>query len=175
MLRHAAWQRRIRWFHLAAEKWHSSCFYCGSICGGDSSPGADDDGSGSSSDFDGRVFVGFFQLLLVCVSLLLAACIEAPGSSAAAAARQRCRRSHGDAAVGCAMAAVQRVRDGFAEGERLVSTLCAVLSGQAFPGVIQLASWLLLLSFLWTLAVVLEQPGLALPSPPPLLPPLLSA
>ncbi|PSC69238.1 hypothetical protein C2E20_7234 [Micractinium conductrix] len=47
--------------------------------------------------------------------------------------------------------------------------------GQAFPGVIQLASWLLLLSFLWTLAVVLEQPGLALPSPPPLLPPLLSA
>ena len=174
MLRSPAWQRRIRWAHLTAEQMllarappnsldaaPNSSGGGGSLSSlGDSSSSG---GSGGSDDsFDCRVAVLFFQLLLVCVSLLLAACIEAPRSSAAAAAAAPRQRPNGQASpCGRAAAAVRR---GASAAEQFLATLCAVLSGQAFPGVIQLASWLLLLSFLWTLAVVLEQPGLSLPS-----------
>ena len=184
MLRSPAWQRRIYWVILTAEMLPFPAAPHALL---DAQHG---DGAGSRSVGGNtmqlqecRSFVGFFQLLLAALSVLLAAALEPPGVAEAAVGDGggsdggSSDAGGGSGSFGLSRRAWRRaaaaVRRGVSEAEACVAHLCHVLLGRAWPGVVQLSSWLLLLSFLWTLALFLEQQAhAALPSPPPLLPPL---
>ncbi|KAL4419054.1 hypothetical protein ABPG77_010333 [Micractinium sp. CCAP 211/92] len=178
MLQHPLWQRRVHWVHLTAEMLPlvpqqqrgaaEGSTGAGSAGGGLAGGGVTD----GSSLHDCRVFVAFFQAFMAALSVLLAAWLEAPRASAAAAAQ---------AAAGAASAAAATDAPGgtrgtgwltrsrrwlkglVAEAEATLRQLCDMLSGRSWPGVAQLASWCLLLSFLWNLAAWLEEPLPALP------------
>ncbi|KAL4439857.1 hypothetical protein ABPG75_002858 [Micractinium tetrahymenae] len=184
MLQHPLWQRRIRWAHLTAEMLplvgppHTSggdsvgSSSSAAAAGGSLTAGGCSNGSGA---LECRVFVAFFQAFMAALSVLLAARLEAPRSSAAVepAAEAAAAAPAAAPAAGAPGGAVGRswlarplrwLRGLVAEVEAFIRQLCEILSGRCWPGVVQLACWCLLLSFLWNLAAWMEKPHPTLPS-----------